>query len=173
MNTINMQFWSHDYCQLSSSDHSTTVGEVIFITWLLSARQFLSHEYCICWSGSHVPKTIFFSQEIFRQIIQYYFQSVLNKFNLCPNTHQTFYKLPESVVTFNPSQTIIMLQVVPWFHVTPSFKTPFLQLVPSSTYVESMIIISTKSCITFWTFSLSCFISGFQTFQAEHMETFC
>jgi hypothetical protein len=65
-----------------------------------------------------------------------------------------------------------MLQVVLWFHVTPIFKTPFLQLVPSSIYVESMIIVSTKSCITFWTFSLSCFISGFQTFQTEHMETF-
>jgi hypothetical protein len=155
------QFWSHDYCRPGNFYHMTTV------------RQFWSHEYCICWSGSHVPKTFFFSQEIFRQIIQNYFQSVLNKFNLCPNTHQTLYKLPESIVTFYPSQSIIMLQVVLWFHVTPIFKTPFLQLVPSSTYVESMIIVSTKSCITFWTFSLSCFISGFQTFQTEHMETFC
>lgn len=185
------QFWSHEYCQSGSFDHMTSQHAVL-ITWLsakqfwshdycrpgnfyhrTTVRQFWSHEYCICWSGSHVPKTFFFSQEIFRQIIQNYFQSVLNKFNLCPNTHQTLYKLPESIVTFYPSQSIIMLQVVLWFHVTPIFKTPFLQLVPSSTYVESMIIVSTKSCITFWTFSLSCFISGFQTFQTEHMETFC
>ena len=80
------QFWSHDYCRPGNFYHRTTV------------RQFWSHEYCICWSGSHVPKTFFFSQEIFRQIIQNYFQSVLNKFNLCPNTHQTLYKLPESLL---------------------------------------------------------------------------